>query len=55
MEQVFGTMEFSFYLDHHGWTVEQLLDCHPKNASMVQHVTGWEDLIRKLKEWKVPL
>ena len=35
--------------------LEQLLDYHPKNASMAQHVTGWEDLIRKLKEWKVPL
>jgi hypothetical protein len=35
--------------------LEQLLDYHPKNASMAQHVTGWEDLTRKLKEWKVAL
>jgi hypothetical protein len=24
--------------------LEQLLDYHPKNASMAEHVTGWEDL-----------
>jgi hypothetical protein len=36
--------------------LEGALDYHPnKGMSMAQHVTGWQDLMRKLKKWKVPL
>lgn len=35
--------------------LEALLDYSPKGVSMAQHVTGWADLIRKLKLWGVPL
>jgi hypothetical protein len=30
--------------------LESALDYHPKGVSMAQHVTGWQDLMRKLKE-----
>jgi hypothetical protein len=35
--------------------LEALLDYRPKGVSMAQHVTGWMDNIRKLKEWGIPL